>query len=152
VGDIARQLVTAWNRHGGELRISRGSFVTTVPGPRRGPRIAWGEPTIALPADRGEGGRAQQLALVLAGELRGDWPVSAFIAGSDGIDGPAPAHRPAPAGAFVDETTWDRIAEAGIDPEHALARCDAGPALDAIGALVVTGPTGINHGDVMLLG
>lgn len=117
------------------------------------PRVyaAWGEPTVALPEPHGEGGRAQQLALILARELRGGH-AAAFIAASDGADGPAPRLRPAPAGAFVDETTWARVRSTGIDPDVALATCDAGAALHAVGALVATGPTGINHGDVMLIG
>jgi hydroxypyruvate reductase len=114
-------------------------------------RVAWGEPTVALPADHGVGGRAQQLALHLARHLRGT-DRSAFVAGSDGIDGPPPPDRPAPAGAYVDGTTWDAIAAAGIDPDRALARCDAGTALHAVGALFVPGPTGINHADIAIVG
>ncbi|HEY3806207.1 MAG TPA: DUF4147 domain-containing protein [Kofleriaceae bacterium] len=153
VEQVAGELIEAWNRHGGELRMShRHARAFTMRGPRRGRRLGWGEPTVALPEDHGEGGRAQQLALELARELSGTWPASAMVVGSDGIDGPAPAHRPSPAGAFIEHTTWDAIAAAGIDPERALARCDAGTALDAIGALIVTGPTGINFGDVMLVG
>lgn len=113
--------------------------------------VAWGEPTLRLSPDPGEGGRAQQLALELAFRLRGT-ERSAFVAGSDGIDGPPPRTRPAPAGAFVDGRTWDAIRAAGIDPAAALARCDAGTALAAVGALIVTGPTGINHADLVLLG
>lgn len=108
--------------------------------------VAWGEPTIALPSDPGVGGRAQQLALELAQRLRGTRR-SAFVAGTDGIDGATTA-----AGAYVDGATWDAIASAGIAPEAALARCDAGTALAAVGATVVTGPTGINHADVVLIG
>lgn len=113
--------------------------------------LAWGEPTLRVPADHGDGGRAQQLALTLARGLRGTY-LAAFVAGSDGVDGPPPPGRPAPAGAYVDGTTWDAIAAAGIDPARALARCDAGTALAAVGALVVTGPTGINHADVAIVG
>ena len=113
--------------------------------------IAYGEPTVQLPRDHGEGGRAQQLALALARGLRGT-RLSAFVAGSDGIDGPPPRGRPAPAGAYVDGTTWDAIAAAGFDPQRALERCDAGTALAAVGALVVTGATGINHADVAIIG
>ncbi len=118
------------------------------------PVLAWGEPVVRLPATRGGhgiGGRAQQLALALAHAQRGR-DGYAFVIGSDGMDGPAPRDRPAPAGAYVTSATWDAIHAAGIDPGVALARCDAGTALAAVGALVVTGPTGINHGDVVVLG
>lgn len=115
------------------------------------PVIAWGEPTVRIPATHGAGGRAQQLALLLAGKLRGSQR-GAFIAGTDGVDGPPPPDRPSPAGAWVDGTTWDAILAAGLDPAAALARCDAGTALAAVGALVVTGPTGINHADLMIVG
>jgi hydroxypyruvate reductase len=108
--------------------------------------VGWGEPTVHVPEGHGEGGRAQQLALELAQRLRGSDRV-AFIAGSDGIDGPTRA-----AGAFVDGSTWDAIHAAGIDAEDALRRCDAGRVLDAVGALVISGPTGINFGDVMIVG
>ena len=104
-----------------------------------------------VPANHGEGGRAQQLALELARQLRGV-SRAAFVVGSDGSDGPAPASRPTPAGAYVDGATWDAIANANIDPSAALERRDAGTALAAIGALVVTGPTGVNHADVVVIG
>ncbi|MEJ7599556.1 MAG: DUF4147 domain-containing protein [Kofleriaceae bacterium] len=113
--------------------------------------VAWGEPTVSVPADPGEGGRAQQLALALARHLRGTTR-SALVAGSDGIDGPVPRDRPPPAGAFVDGETWDALVRAGVDPDRSLTRRDAGSALAAIGALVVTGPTGINHADVVIAG
>lgn len=113
--------------------------------------VAWGEPTLSVPADHGEGGRAQQLALELAQRLRGTRRV-AFVVGSDGSDGPRPAARATPAGAFVDGTTWDAVIAAGVDPAAALARRDAGPALASVDALVITGPTGINHADLVLLG
>jgi glycerate 2-kinase len=113
--------------------------------------VAWGEPTLRVPAVHGMGGRAQQLALVLARELRGTTR-TALVIGTDGIDGPPPPDRPAPAGAWVDGTTWEAISAAGRDPAAALARCDAGTALAAIGALIVTGPSGINHADLVILG
>jgi glycerate 2-kinase len=114
------------------------------------PFVAYGEPTIQVPRFAGTGGRAQQLALLLARAFRGT-DRSAFVAGSDGIDGPAPLDRPAPAGAYVDGTTWAAIARTR-DPDAALARCDAGTALAAVGALVVTGPTGVNHADIAIIG
>ncbi len=112
--------------------------------------VAWGEPTLRLPAGHGVGGRAQHLALLLARGLRGT-SRSALVVGTDGIDGPPPPDRPSPAGAWVDGATWDAIA-AHVDPARALATCDAGPALAAVGALVVIGPSGINHADLVILG
>jgi hydroxypyruvate reductase len=116
-----------------------------------GPIVAWGEPTLRLPPERGQGGRAQQLALELAQRLRGT-ERCALVVGSDGIDGPPPPDRPAPAGAFVHGGTWEAIRARGLDPRVALERCDAGSVLAAVDALVVTGPTGINHADLVLLG
>lgn len=113
--------------------------------------VAWGEPTLRVPTDHGAGGRAQQLALLLARLLRGTTR-SAFVVGTDGVDGPPPRGRPAPAGAWVNGTTWDAISAAGLDPDAALARCDAGTALDAVSALVVTGATGVNHADLVIVG
>ena len=115
-----------------------------------GARVAWGEPTVRIPAAHGAGGRAQQLALELARRLRGT-ARGALVVGTDGIDGPPPPGRPSPAGAWVDGATWDAIAAAGIDPAAALAACDAGTALAAAGALVVIGPSGINHADLILI-
>lgn len=115
------------------------------------PGIHWGEPTLVVPDDHGEGGRMQQLALELAARLVGT-DRSAFCIGSDGIDGPPPKTRPAPAGAYVDGSTWAAIEAAGIDPTAALHCRDAGNALAAVGALVITGPTGINHGDLVVVG
>ncbi len=114
------------------------------------PIVAWGELTLKLPKDPGEGGRSQQLALELARRLAGSQR-AAFVAGSDGVDGPLPKERPAPAGAYVDGTTWAAISAAGIDPMAALERCDAGTALAAVGALVIVGPTGLNHADLVIL-
>jgi glycerate 2-kinase len=117
--------------------------------PHLGDGVHWGEPTLRIPEDHGEGGRMQHLALLLAERLRGT-DRSAFCVGSDGIDGPPPAGRPAPAGAYVDGTTWEAIGDAVAT--RALERRDAGNALAAVGALVITGPTGINHADVAVVG
>jgi glycerate 2-kinase len=127
-------------------------LAAAVAGPGDGTVIvAWGEPTLRLADAHGEGGRAQQLALELARRLRGS-DRSALVVGTDGIDGPPPATRAAPAGAWIDGATWDAITAAGGDPAAALAACDAGTALHAAGALVVTGASGINHADLVILG
>jgi glycerate 2-kinase len=107
--------------------------------------VASGEPTLALPPAPGQGGRACHLALHLARAIAGR-AATCLVAGSDGIDGTGPA-----AGAVVDGSTWARLAAAGVDGDAALAGCDSGAALAAIGATVVTGPTGVNHADLLLL-
>jgi len=63
-----------------------------------------------------------------------------------GRDGPTDA-----AGAVVDGGTAARVRAAGIDPERALAANDSHPALDAVGALLRTGPTGTNVNDLALI-
>ena len=108
--------------------------------------VAGGEPTVTLPPNPGRGGRAQQLALLLARILsRRGGGDAVLVAGSDGADGNSGA-----AGAVVDAGTWDRIAAAGLDPDAHLASCDAATALAAAGAQVTTGPTGVNHADLVL--
>ncbi|HLU65782.1 MAG TPA: DUF4147 domain-containing protein [Kofleriaceae bacterium] len=126
VGEVAERLL------GARVASARSIF------------IAGGEPVVVLPARPGTGGRAQQLALLLARAIRGTDRVF-LCAGSDGIDGASAA-----AGAVVDGATWDAIAAAGLDPADHLARCDAAPALAAAGAQITTGPTGVNHADLIL--
>lgn len=119
---------------------ARVAALVDEPGPRL--LVLAGEPTITLPAHPGTGGRAQQLALLVARALAGRAGWWFLACGSDGLDGTGPA-----AGALVDGTTWSRIA----DGDRALAERDAGTALAAAGALVTTGRTGVNHADLMLL-
>lgn len=107
-----------------------------------------GETTVRLQGD-GLGGRNQELALRLAvlaeaAPLAGGWAFAAV--GSDGRDGPGQA-----AGGLVGPLTLTRMRAAGIDPHQSLARNDSTPALDAAGALVITGATGTNVADLAVL-
>ncbi len=108
--------------------------------------IFGGEATIALPPSPGSGGRAQHLALLLAEKIAGRANLQILAAGSDGIDGNSIA-----AGAVVDGTTWSAIRKAGIDPHEALRTADSARALAAVDAQIVTGPTGCNHADLVLV-
>lgn len=105
----------------------------------RGLHLFGGEPTVILPPDPGQGGRNQALALLLAGEIAGANDLRILVAGTDGTDGPTDA-----AGAIVDGTTWAPGAKEALD------RADAGPWLDARGALLKTGPTGTNVMDLVI--
>ena len=107
-----------------------------------------GETTVRLVGD-GMGGRNQELALRLAALAEAqpvdfDWAFASV--GSDGRDGPGEA-----AGGLVGPGTMAAIRAGGIDPAQALARNDSTPALDAGGALVMTGATGTNVADLAVL-
>lgn len=103
--------------------------------------VAGGEPTIALPETTGAGGRACHLALLVARDIAGMPGIQLLVAGSDGIDGNTPY-----AGAVIDGDTWARIP----DPETSLATYDSATALAAAGCTITTGPTGINHADLLI--
>jgi glycerate-2-kinase len=105
--------------------------------------VAGAEPTVRV-VPGGAGGRAQHLALAAALALAGE-PAVLLAAGTDGVDGPTDA-----AGALVDGSLAERARRAGLDPAAALAATDSHPLLDALGALVRTGPTGTNVADVVV--
>ena len=123
--------------------------------------LAGGETTVTLRGG-GRGGRNQELAAAAALELHrrrlGDYDVAVLSAGTDGTDGPTPA-----AGAVVTPRT---VCQAGpvVEPggqvvsaedslRAALRDNDSYTWLSqrAPAALVVTGPTGTNVMDVMLV-
>ena len=107
--------------------------------------MAGAETTVAV-RGRGRGGRNQELALAAAIELA-DCPGRILLAaGSDGIDG-ASDH----AGAVVDGGTVARCRAEGIEPTQALADNDSATALAASGDALVTGPTGTNVCDLVIL-
>lgn len=120
------------------------------PGRRSVALIAGGEPLVVVRGD-GHGGRAQELALRLGRALasRQDanrTEISGLVAGTDGSDGPTIA-----AGAFFDGTTVSRASTAHIDIERTLEVSDSGSALEAIDDLFITGPTGTNVADVLMV-
>jgi glycerate 2-kinase len=105
--------------------------------------VAGAEPTVQV-VPGGRGCRAQHLGLAAALAL-GDLRAVVLAAGTDGADGPTDA-----AGAVVDGGLVARGVAAGVDLRGALERTDSHPALDALGALVRTGPTGTNVSDLVV--
>ncbi|HVS14362.1 MAG TPA: MOFRL family protein, partial [Thermoanaerobaculia bacterium] len=109
--------------------------------------IGGGETTVTV-RGAGVGGRAQELALGFAGvavePAPADWVL--LSAGTDGRDGPGEG-----AGAIVDGGTLGRARELGLDVDRCLAHNDATSLLRATGDLLVTGPTGTNVGDLVVL-
>jgi hydroxypyruvate reductase len=106
--------------------------------------IAGGETTVNVRGS-GKGGRNQEFALAAAVELAGEGAMAVLAAGTDGIDGPTDA-----AGAYADGTTVARASSLGLDPGVHLSRNDAYPFFEALGDLVVTGPTGTNVADLAI--
>ena len=108
--------------------------------------ILGGETTVTLSPDAGKGGRNQEFALSAAREIRGRTNITLASVGTDGTDGPTDA-----AGGLVDGATWERAIRCGFSPDVALQRHDAYPLLRATGDLVMTGPTGTNVMDVIVV-
>ena len=94
----------------------------------------------------GRGGRNQHAALVAAGRLaeRGRGTFGGFA--TDGVDGESDA-----AGGLVDWGTIERGRAAGLDWREHLRRYDSFSLLASSGDLVITGPTGVNVGDLWLV-
>ena len=109
--------------------------------------LSGGETTVAVKkqpegAARGRGGRAGEFCLGLAQALQAQDNVWALAADTDGIDG-----IEGNAGAFVAPETLARAAAQGMKATTFLERNDAYGWFDALGDLVVTGPTHTNVND-----
>lgn len=109
--------------------------------------IATGETTVRVTGS-GRGGRNQELALSAIGALADlRRPAALLSCGTDGVDGPTDA-----AGAMADESTGRRSEEGGMDSVEAyLQDNDAYTYFQALGDLVITGPTDTNVGDIQVL-
>ncbi len=103
--------------------------------------IAGGECVVHLHGN-GLGGRNQELALAAAEGLAGISHAAIFSVGSDGTDGPTDA-----AGGYVDGDSFEAMADKGICVQDALANNNSYHALEAVGGLLKTGPTGTNVND-----
>jgi hydroxypyruvate reductase len=104
--------------------------------------VLGGETTVTVRGE-GKGGRNQELALAAALALEG-WEGGMVVTlATDGTDGPTDA-----AGAFATGRTVARARAMGLDPADHLARNDAYPLFNALGDLILTGPTGTNVNDL----
>jgi hydroxypyruvate reductase len=108
--------------------------------------ILGGETVVHLTGTGGKGGRNQEIALAAAGGIAGLEKTIVFSAGSDGTDGPTDA-----AGGIVDGTTADKLKAAGVDIASCLRANTAYDALNAVNALIMTGPTGTNVNDISVI-
>lgn len=103
-----------------------------------------GESTVTVLGD-GRGGRNQELALSAALVLESTPNTAVMALATDGVDGPTDA-----AGAIVSSQTISQAHALGLDPVSALEQNNAYPLLEAVGALLCTGPTGTNLNDLVV--
>lgn len=103
--------------------------------------LSGGETTVTMRGD-GRGGRNTEFLLGVAERLDGAKGIYAVACDTDGVDGSEDN-----AGAFIDPTTLERAASAGLTVAAALERNDAYSLFENIGDLLVTGPTYTNVND-----
>jgi glycerate 2-kinase len=108
--------------------------------------LSGGETSVRVDYPDEAGGRNLTYALALADALDGSDGIVALAADSDGIDG-----NSAVAGALVDGNSAASMRHAGWVPGEALAHNRSYRALDAIGATIRTGPTGVNVNDLRMI-
>lgn len=116
---------------------------------RRVAILSGGELTVTI-RGQGRGGPNQEFALALAVALDGASGIAALAGDTDGTDGGG-GDPDDPAGAIVDETTLARAAAAGVDPAARLADNDSTGFFEAVGDLLVPGPTRTNVNDLRVL-
>ena len=85
-------------------------------------------------------------ALAAAVGIDGMKTAAVFSVGSDGTDGPTDA-----AGGYVDGGTALRLRSLSMDPVEMLNNNDAYHALQPVGGLIMTGPTGTNVNDLTVV-
>jgi glycerate 2-kinase len=131
----------------GEAREAARAFLASATGlVRPACVIASGETTVHV-RGAGQGGRNQEFAVAALETLSALGPAALASIGTDGRDGPTDA-----AGAIVDDGIWYALGVSGAARvARTLDENDAYPFLDSLDALVRTGPTGTNVGDLQVL-
>jgi len=127
LGSIARH-ITKYKQPGEKLMLLLG-----------------GETTVTV-RGRGRGGRNQELCVGFSLSARGLENVVLASIGSDGIDGNSPA-----AGGMCDGLLVDEALNAGLDPHKYLNDNDTYTLLSKLGRAIITGPTGTNVNDLVVL-
>lgn len=108
--------------------------------------ISGGETTVTVINKSGRGGRNLEYLLGLAIALEGAPGIHALACDTDGIDGTENA-----AGAIVTPDTIARAHALGLDPAAHLVSNNAYDFFEALGDLVITGPTSTNVNDFRVI-
>jgi len=104
--------------------------------------VAGGETTVTIRGE-GKGGRNQELALAAAVQIDGLDEATIIALATDGTDGPTDA-----AGAIADGSTLIRAREKDLSASDYLANNDSYHFFEALGDLIITGPTNTNVNDL----
>lgn len=148
-------VLTTWlegeAREAGRVLAAIGKEVASSGAPAAVPAclIAGGETTVTLRRLGGHGGRNQEFALSAAIALDGWEGITVAALATDGVDGATRA-----AGAVIDGATVGRAHTLGVSARESLAGHDSGSFFVSLGDALITGPTGTNVNDlvVMLVG
>jgi glycerate 2-kinase len=131
----AREVAAAHAKLARELRAKNARAVI----------LSGGELTVTI-RGQGRGGPNQEYALALSIALAGMPEVAALAADTDGTDGGA-GEASDPAGAVLDGLTVARAKVLGLDPAAFLADNNSTGFFEALGDLLVPGPTYTNVND-----
>jgi glycerate 2-kinase len=149
LGFNAEILTTTLEGEAREIALAIGSIIEEIAKhdrPLRKPAvlIVGGEWTVTITGEAGLGGPNQEFALSVARKIAG-FDATVLAVDTDGTDGPTDA-----AGGIVDGNTLERLKRAGIDVEEVLRRHNTYHALEKVGALLKTGPTGTNVNSLVI--
>src|SRR3989338_3469429 len=107
--------------------------------------LAAGEPSIKVKDVKGKGGRSLHMGLETIA-MKEDFHDSVFMSlASDGMDNSDSA------GAVVDKNTIEKAEKLGLNANDYLDRFDSYNFFDKTGDMIMTGPTGANVSDLMIL-
>ena len=107
--------------------------------------LAAGETSVSVPKNPGRGGRNLHMGIevIRTGKIKDD---SVFVAyASDGMDNSDAA------GAIVDKSSNEKMEKLGLNPTDYAERFDSYNFFQKTGDMIITGPTGANVSDIMLL-
>jgi glycerate 2-kinase len=107
--------------------------------------VTGGETTVTV-RGKGRGGRNQELALAAAERISGSKGIVIGSFATDGIEGQTDS-----AGAIADGTTVTRGLRLGMNPDKYLENNDSYHYFSKLKDLVMTGPTGTNVNDIILI-
>ena len=149
--DAARSMgyepVLVTDRLEAEAKEAGKTFASLAISHTGGPKayIAGGE-TVVRVTGNGLGGRCQETAVACAEGIKGLSGRFFFSFGSDGTDGPTDA-----AGGYADGETAEKLEKENDPVPDVLKSNDSYHALEKIGQLLMTGPTGTNVNDLCVL-